>query len=86
MLKITQSYRDEFELVLKLEGKLLAAWVDELREACRRASAETSRLQLDLSELSFADVSGTIALRELMRQGVAITTASPFVGELLREN
>ena len=86
MLKITTTHDDGFERVLKLEGKLLDAWVGELKAACRLARAAGCRLQLDLSQLSFADVSGTIALRELIRQGVSITTTTPFVGELLKEN
>lgn len=86
MLKITTAHDDGFERVLKLEGKLLADWIGELHDACRTARAETGHLKLDLSGLSFADVSGTIALRELIRQGISITTTSPFVGELLKEN
>jgi anti-anti-sigma regulatory factor len=86
MLKITTTHDDGFERVLKLEGKLLADWVGELQETCRKARTASGHLQLDLSGLSFADVSGTIALRELIRQGVAITTTSPFVRELLKEN
>jgi len=86
MLKITTTHDDGVERVLKLEGKLLADWVGELHETCRRARAEAGRLQLDLGGLSFADVAGTIALRELMREGVTIITRSPFIGELLQES
>jgi anti-anti-sigma regulatory factor len=86
MLKITTTHKDSFECVLKLEGKLVADWVSELQEACRRASGQSSHLQLDLSSLSFVDASGTIALRELIRCGIAITTTSPLVRELLKEN
>ncbi len=86
MLKITTTCEDAFRCVLKLEGKLLAAWVGELQEACRRARAVSGQLHLDLSGLSFVDVPGTAVLRELIRQGVSVTTTSPFVGELLKEN
>ena len=86
MLKITalpsKSNDDGYERVLKLEGKLVGVWVAELREVVRRARAESGRVQLDLS---FADISGIIALRELIRQGVGIITISPFIGELLKE-
>ena len=85
MLKITTTRNDRFGRVLKLEGKLLAAWVGELEEACRLARAEAADVQLDLSGLSFADVSGTVVLRELIRGGVRVATSSPFVEELLKE-
>ncbi len=85
MLKITTLRHDGRESTLKLEGKLLAAWVGELLAVCGPALHGAGRLRLDLSELSFADVSGITALRDLMRQGATITTASPLVGELLKE-
>lgn len=84
MLRITTA-NDGFECVLKLEGKLLADWVGELRETCQQAQAAFGDLQLDLSGLSFVDPQGTLALRELMRQGIRVTTTSPFIGELLKE-
>jgi hypothetical protein len=85
MLKITTTHDDGFERVLKLEGKLLKDWVDELQEACSQARAERDRLKLDLSEVLFVDVAGTIALRVLIREGVAIISTSPFIRELLKE-
>ena len=86
MLRITTIQDDGTQRVLKLEGKLLAEWVGELKDACRTAVAEGCRVQLDLGGLSFVDVAGTTALRCLLRQGVSITATSPFVGELLKEN
>ena len=86
MLRITTIQDDGAQRVLKLEGKLLAEWVGELKDACRTAVAQGCRVQLDLSGLSFVDVSGTAALRDLLRLGASITTTSPFVGELLKEN
>ena len=82
MLKITTINDDGGERVVKLEGKLLADWIGELHDACR-AAGFSGCLRLDLSGLSFADVAGTIALRELMRQGASIANTSPFVRELL---
>lgn len=85
MLRITTTIDEQFTCVLKLEGKLMADWISELQEACRQARAKSGRLQLDLSGLSFVDAPGIITLRELVRQGVAIVTPSPFVSELLNE-
>jgi anti-anti-sigma regulatory factor len=86
MLKITTIHDDGKNRVLKLEGKLLAGWVEELRDACRLARTDCGQLQLDLRDLSFVDDSGIRVLHELIRQNVRVTTASPFVSELLKEN
>ena len=82
MLKITVSGQDSSRRIIKLEGKLLQAWVDEVRRLCVEAE-EGSLPSLDLSGLSFVDRPGTELLQQLLRQGVLIESCSPFVVELL---
>lgn len=86
MLKITKTQDDGSVCVLKVEGKLLGVLTAELESACQAARMASGRLQLDLSGLRFADCSGIIALRNLVRQGITITAVTPFVEELLQEN
>jgi hypothetical protein len=82
MLRITVSRPDPSCRILKLEGKLLQAWVDEVRRFFAEAE-EGSLPSLDLSGLSFVDRPGTEMLQQLLRQGVRIHSCSPFVAELL---
>jgi anti-anti-sigma regulatory factor len=86
MLRITTIQNGDFPAVLKLEGKLLEPWIGELHEACRSACAGTASTTLDLAGISFIDMPGTIALRDLRRRGVRLTGCSPLVAELLKEN
>lgn len=85
MLRITTIQRADAPVVLKLEGKLLEPWIGELDDACRRATASTATTTLDLSGVSYVDVPGAIALRNLRRRGVQLVGGSPLVTELLKE-
>ena len=82
MLKITVSGQDSSRRIIKLEGKLLQAWVDEVCRLCVEAE-EGSLPSLDLSGLSFVDRPGAELLQQLLRQGVRSHSCSPFVAGLL---
>jgi hypothetical protein len=85
MLRITQSSAPGGGRSVKLEGKLLEPWVEEVRTLFLPATGD-SFPRLDLSALSFVDAVGTELLRQLLRQGVAIESCSPFVSALLQLN
>jgi ABC-type transporter Mla MlaB component len=85
MLRITTINSDGSPAVVKLEGKLLEPWISELQEACQAARKQDEATTLDLAGLSYIDTPGTIALRDLIRRGVAVTGCSPLVTELLKE-
>jgi hypothetical protein len=83
MLRISESGRGETR-VIRLEGKLLEPWVEEVQALF--AGLEAQALPgLDLAGLSFVDRPGLDVLRRLHRQGVQIKACSPFVAELLSE-
>ena len=82
MLRISVSEQDPSCRIIKLEGKLLQAWVDEVRRLCVEAE-EGSPPSLDLSGLSFVDRPGAELLQQLLREGVRIHACSPFMAELL---
>jgi anti-anti-sigma regulatory factor len=86
MLRITTIEQDGSATILKLEGKLLAAWIGELDEACRQACLPATAATLDLSGVSFVDAPGTVALRDWRRRGMRLVGCSPLVTELLKEN
>ncbi len=81
MLRITDSGQDATRIV-KLEGKLLGPWVDEVRGLFVGTEAD-SFPTLDLSGLSYVDRSGVEMLEQLLRPGVRLESCSPFVAELL---
>lgn len=80
MLRITQTESPGTTQTLKLEGKLLEPWVEEVRWAC---AAADGRLNLDLSGLTFVDQAGARLLRDLLDQGLTVCGCSGFVSELL---
>jgi hypothetical protein len=83
MLIITRS-EGERGYILKLEGKLLRPWIDELALACIDARIDPDGINLDLDGLTFVDTEGEQFLRGLLRNGTRVVACSGFVAELLR--
>jgi hypothetical protein len=83
MLRITVSGQDGTNTSVRLEGKLLAPWIEEVRGLFLTATS-APRPSLDLSGITFVDAAGTDLLRLLLRLGVHIDACSPYVAELLR--
>jgi hypothetical protein len=71
---------------LKLEGKLLGPWVDELRRVCEERHAPPSGLRLNLSGVTFIDPAGIKLLGDLIRRGATVSECTGFVDELLRRH
>jgi len=67
VLRITASAGDK--VVLKLEGRLVGPWVDELRKTVWRTEECRQSLEIDVSDLTFADDDGEKALSRLHRMG-----------------
>jgi ABC-type transporter Mla MlaB component len=75
---------------IKLEGKLLGPWCDEVVRACRQATGASAGLpiRLDLHDVDYVDTDG-LALIRSMRDGgaggvVILSRCSNFVAELLQ--
>ena len=66
---------------LRVEGRLAGAWVDLLRDACRRHRTRT----LDLRGLQTLDVEGLTLLRQLAIDGVEFEHLSGYLAALLAE-
>lgn len=81
MLRITHSGYTRLR-TMDLEGKLVGAWVDELRVAVGAAHAGDC-LCLNLQRLAFADSAGLALLHELHRDGAQLAGASPLIEALL---
>lgn len=69
---------------VRLEGKVIGPWVEEVRRPCARALARGAALTLDLTDVSFVDRDGAGLLRSLGGRGAVLLNGSVFVGEQLK--
>jgi hypothetical protein len=84
MLRLTRIAGTHPTQIIKLEGKLLRPWVDEVRQACAADAGTTERTRLDLAALTFVDAAGEKLLRDLIDRGIEVVSCSSYVAELLR--
>jgi ABC-type transporter Mla MlaB component len=84
MLKISQAGKANQCVTLKLEGRVVGPWVEELRQVCETLLSEGRKLKLDLTDVAFADADGVVVLTDFRSRGVALRNCSPFVDEQLR--
>ncbi len=85
MLRISASKDSETKIGLHLEGRLVGAWVEELRALSDQAISEGKTVTLDLEKLLFVDSKGLALLRELADKQVAHVNCSPFISQQLKE-
>jgi RNA polymerase sigma-70 factor (ECF subfamily) len=83
MLKIVPERADD-AATLKVEGRLIGPWVEELREACAKALDRDDPLTLDLGGVLFMDSAGIALVQDLRRRQVPVENCSSFVTEQLR--
>jgi anti-anti-sigma regulatory factor len=79
MLKISRVGIPTRTVTLKLEGRVVGPWVQELRRSCEPLLLKQSKIALDLSEVSFVDDEGVAALNHLKSCGVELDNCSSFV-------
>jgi len=85
MLRITQESEIPSEITLRLEGRLVTAWVGELERECLAWLAQGNRVLLDFSDVTFVDYQGAAMLKKLLTHNVEVINASPVILELLTE-
>ena len=83
MLRI-DTIEDGGTAIFRLEGRVIGAWVDEVRRSCRDALGRGAAVTLDLSAVSFVDADGVVLFRELASRRVALANTTPFVAAQLR--
>jgi ABC-type transporter Mla MlaB component len=83
MLRIDAIETDGTAL-LKLEGRVMGAWVDEVRRSCRDALGRGVTVTIDLASVSYVDAEGIALLRELASRRVALANTTPFIDAQLR--
>ena len=85
MLRISVTDESEGAIQLRVEGWLVGAWVEELRQQSQTVFSQAKSLTLDLEKLRFVDSQGAALLRELSRKNVAQLNCSPFIDQQLKE-
>jgi hypothetical protein len=73
--------REDDATVVHVDGRLAASGV---RDLDRAVQAESGPVILDVTNLLSADDAGVAALRVLIRRGVPLRGASPYVALLLQ--
>jgi hypothetical protein len=84
MLKISEAGTRNHSVTLKLEGRLVGPWVEELCRVCEALLAKDQALKLELSEVSYADPVGVAALNRFKSRGVFLKNCSPFVEQQMK--
>ena len=84
MLKISKAGTAKQFVILKLEGRVVGPWVEELRQVCKTLLSEGRSLKLDLADVTFADANGVAMLIDFKSRGISLRNCSPFVDEQLK--
>ena len=85
MIRITVLSHTEKEVVLKVEGRIVADSVDVLEQEGLHRLGESERLVLDLTGVKFIDDAGIELLKRWSGEQVMLVVrgVSPFLRELL---
>ncbi|HTQ06154.1 MAG TPA: STAS domain-containing protein [Polyangiaceae bacterium] len=84
MLRITRIEEAPGVLHLRLEGRLVGAWVvlfDE--ELSRKNGHAPAHVVLDLAGVDFASDAGLSSVRQAVKRGARLIACSPLLGALL---
>jgi hypothetical protein len=84
MLKIT-SHSDPARTLFELEGRLLGAWVEELKNCWQQAAAANQQVGVRLKEVTFIDGAGRELLAEMHRQGVTLAAEGCMMKAIIEE-
>jgi hypothetical protein len=86
MLRLTRTSQPPDDVILLLEGQIVAQWVRLLEEECLQLLGTGCRVLLDLSAVSYLDRRAARLLRELEGRSVRLINCPPLVDELVRED
>jgi anti-anti-sigma regulatory factor len=86
MLRLTRTNRLPHEVVLVLEGQIVAEWVELLEAECLELLGTERQLFLDLANVSYLDRRAVQLLRVLAGRSVTLINCPPLVDEVVRED
>ncbi len=80
MLRLTRTTRLPHEVILVLEGQIVAEWVGLLEDECLELLGTDQKLLLDLANVSYLDRRAVRLLRELAARSVTLINCPPAGG------
>ncbi len=87
MLRITELSKDDKSVTLRLEGKVVDAWIPDLERMCLYHRDEKNKtIVLDFSGVTFIDNHGLRILKKIKDNRVVIVNYSLFIEALLDVN
>jgi len=86
MLRLTRTTRLPHEVIVLLEGQIVAEWVELLEAECLTLLQTDQQVLLDLSRVSYLDRRAARLLRDLAARSVQLINCPPLVADLLRED
>jgi anti-anti-sigma regulatory factor len=86
LFRTTEISEDEKTVTLRLEGKLVQAWVSNLEMLCLHYIDEKNKtVVLDLSGVTFIDNEGVRMLESIKDEKIKVINCSLFVQKLLHK-
>ena len=86
MLRLTRTTRLPHEVILMLEGQIVAEWVELLEAECLTLLRSDQNVLLDLSRVSYLDRRAARLLRDLAARSVQLINCPPLVADLVTED
>jgi anti-anti-sigma regulatory factor len=86
MLRLTRTTRLPHEVILLLEGQIVAEWVELLEAECLTLLRSDQNVLLDLSRVSYVDRRAARLLRDLAARSVQLINCPPLVADLVTED
>jgi len=83
MLKIDVADQARQGTTVRLEGRMVGPWVEELQRVCESYLGNGLALTLDFAGVSFIGREGVALCRALRQSQVSFTNCSPFLKEQL---
>lgn len=83
MLRVTPISTRQHGRCLKVEGRLVGAWVQVLRVEIEQSRVQDVELEVDLAGVEFADSEALSLLLEVAERGVKLVDCSPLLTSLL---
>jgi hypothetical protein len=83
MIRVSETIAAAGTTALRVEGRLVGGYVEQLRFLCFALAAQRQSLLFDLTGLLFADREGVKLLRSLKASRAAFTGCSPVLAAQL---